>query len=58
MYASCVAITFGAYSIQAFVPADILATIAPWFSIASGLFYTIFISKVFHTSDKETTDQG
>jgi hypothetical protein len=45
----------GALAIVTYVPAYILAEIAPYFLILASIFTTVFIVKVFHSTDKVIT---
>jgi hypothetical protein len=42
----------GAYAIGIYVPAEVLAQIAPYFAIVSMVFSYIFLGKGFHSVDK------
>lgn len=46
------AISVGAYVVITYVPAAILALIAPYFLIVSGIFITVIVGKMFHKIDK------
>lgn len=53
MFGMCVVIAGGAFAIQQFVPIEVLAQLAPWFKIISGVFGTLFVSETFHRVNKE-----
>jgi hypothetical protein len=55
LFASSSVISVSAYLIFTYVSPEILAAIAPYFTIIGGLFVTIIIGKIFHKIDK--TDQ-
>ena len=44
-----------AYVVVTFVPAEILAQIAPYFVIISGTFVTVIVGKRFHETDKNNS---
>jgi hypothetical protein len=52
-FGACVVLSFGAFAVNQYVPADVLAQITPYFSIISGLFGVLFISQTFHKADKK-----
>jgi uncharacterized membrane protein YdcZ (DUF606 family) len=51
-FGACVALSFGAFAVNTYVPAEVLTQLMPWFSMVSGLFGVLFISQTFHKADK------
>ena len=45
--------SISSYLVITYVPVATLNMIAPYFTIVSGLFFTIIISKMFHSIDKK-----
>lgn len=52
IFGASVAVACVALAVITYVPAAILAVIAPYFLIISGTFVTVFIAKTFHRADK------
>ena len=52
------AIWAATYAVVTYVPATVLAAIAPWFMGVSGLFVTVIVGKLFHQADKAGKPQG
>jgi hypothetical protein len=46
-------ISCGAYAVTTYVSATVLAALAPWFMIVSGVFITVIVGKMFHKMDKQ-----
>jgi hypothetical protein len=42
------------YAVQTYVPAEVIAQIAPWFLGVSSIFSTLFLGQAFHKVDKIT----
>jgi len=56
-FGTCVLIALAAYCIQAFVPAEMLKAIAPFFEIIAVIFSYLFLGEKFHTSTKVDKEQ-
>lgn len=52
IFGAAAAVSCGAMAIVAYVPAETLAAIAPYFLAVSSIFATVFIGKAFHRVDK------
>lgn len=51
-FGSCVVVALGAYCIKTYVPAEVLAQIAPFFQIVAVIFSYLFLGEFFHEKTK------
>lgn len=54
IFGAAAAVSCSAMAIVAYVPAETLAAIAPYFLAVSSIFATVFIGKAFHRVDKSS----
>jgi hypothetical protein len=52
IFGASVVVGCGALAVVTYVPAEVLAAIAPYFLVVSGTFATVFMGKAFHRVDK------
>jgi hypothetical protein len=54
IFGASVVVGCGALAVVTYVPAEVLAAIAPYFLVVSGTFATVFMGKAFHAVDKKS----
>jgi len=52
IYAASVILSLGAYGVSTYVPAEVLAQIAPIFAILASSFASIFLGRFYHSLKK------
>lgn len=57
-FASCVALSLGAFAVQTYVPAGVLEQLSPWFAVIATTFVGIFGGSLYHRSAKKPEGQG
>ena len=58
LYGASAALSLAAYSVTTYVPAAIVAQIAPIFAILSATFATIFLGQLYHTLAKKNAPEN
>jgi len=53
MFLVCVVVALGAYSVNVFVPANILEQVAPFFAVVATVFSYFFLGAGFHSVTKD-----
>lgn len=48
----CVFLALGSFAVITFVPAAVLAVIAPWFIVVAAIFVNVWVGESFHKNDK------
>lgn len=51
MYGASLAVALAAYAVIVFVPADVIATLQPWFLIAAGVTVPFVATQIAHKND-------